>query len=166
MLLKNFFLTALIVALMSICSVGQAHVLDGAKEWNGHYYKIFEMPMNWNGAYSFCKSMGGHLATAETQAENEMLKAMAVKNSNGRGKYYWIGGYETTQNIWKWITGKTIADYFDWVDNRSSFYGSYGKHKIRMCSSQDGRWNAGVESDKYEFICEWENANDAHESNM
>lgn len=156
----------LFFAMMSICSVGHAHVLDGAIEWNGHYYKVFEMPMTWDNADTFCKSMGGHLATAETQAENEMIKNLVVKNANGRGKYYWIGGYETKQNIWKWITGKTIADYFDWVNNRASFYGHYGKHKIRMYSSANGKWDAGVASDNYEFICEWESASAAHESNM
>ena len=164
--IKKFFFATLLVAFMSIGSVSQAHVLDGAKEWNGHYYKIFQMQMTWNDAKSFCESMGGHLATAETQAENEMLKTLVVKGANGQGKYYWIGGYETNQGIWKWITGKTIADYFDWIDNRSSFSGENGKQKIRMYSSRDGKWDAGVTSWHYEFICEWENANNAHESNM
>lgn len=26
----------------------EAHILDEATEWNGHYYKIFEMEMKWN----------------------------------------------------------------------------------------------------------------------
>lgn len=165
-IIRKFFFAVFLATLMSTCSVSQAHVLDGAKEWNGHYYKIFQMQMTWNDAKSFCESMGGHLATAETQAENEMLKTLVVKGANGQGKYYWIGGYETKQGIWKWITGKTIADYFDWVEYRSSFYGSYGEHKIRMYSSKDGKWDAGVTSSQYEFICEWESYDNAHESNM
>lgn len=58
---KKFFFATLLVALMSIGSVGQAHVLDGAKEWNGHYYKAFEFQLNWEQAKKFCESMGFHL---------------------------------------------------------------------------------------------------------
>lgn len=77
--IKTFFFITFLAAVMSIGSVGQAHVLDGATEWNGHYYKIFRMPMNWGRANAFCKSVGGHLATAETQAENEMLKKYSMR---------------------------------------------------------------------------------------
>ena len=96
MVMGKFFLAGVFAALMSICSLGQAHVLDGAKEWND--------------ADSFCKSMGGHLATAETQAENEVPKSLVLKTANGREKNYRIGGYSTKQSIWKWVTGKTISD--------------------------------------------------------
>lgn len=162
MRVKNFFLAGLIVALMSICSAGQAHVLDGAKEWNGHYYKIFEMPMNWEGANVFCKSMGGHLATAETQAENEMMKqifkAADIQNC-------WLGAKRDNQNIWRWITGKMISDYFDWAtdsepkkDARFSVF--------HMSRDYKGRWYTMVPDYEYSFMCEWESAANAHESNM
>lgn len=64
-IIRKFFFATLLVSLMSSCSVSQAHVLDGAKEWNGHYYKAFEFQLNWEQAKNFCESMGGHLATAE-----------------------------------------------------------------------------------------------------
>ena len=164
MLVKNFFLAGLIVAMMSICSVGQAHVLDGAKEWNGHYYKVFEMPMNWDGAYSFCQSMGGHLATAETQAENEMMKQLFLAKEGS--SVCWIGGKRDKQNIWRWVTGKIIADYFDWENGQPRSNLNAGGSSLCLRRSAKGKWDNLWSSDKNSFMCEWESASDAHESNM
>ena len=152
----------LFFAMMSTSSAGQAHVLDGAKEWNGHYYKVFEMPMNWEGADSFCKSIGGHLATAETSAENEMLKQIF---NDANIQNCWLGARRDNQKIWRWISGKIIADYFDWAtdsqpssdDRFSAFY---------MTRDYKGRWFTMVPSHECEFMCEWESASAAHESNM
>lgn len=160
--IKTFFLVTFLVAVMSIGSVGQAHVLDGATEWNGHYYKIFRMPMDWVRANAFCKSVGGYLATAETQAENEMMKQV-FRNANIQN--CWLGARKDNQNIWRWISGKMISDYFDWATSSepkkesrfSTFY---------MTRDYAGKWYTMVPSHECEFMCEWDSANDAHESNM
>lgn len=154
----KIFLAGLFLAIMSICSVSQAHVLDGAKEWNGHYYKIFQMQMPWEQANKFCQSMGGHLATAETQAENEMLKDLVIKQKGGE---YWIGGY-CKDNIWRWITGKTITDYFDWANSPPSG----DDRRIQMLGYREGKWDWSYNTYRKLFICEWESAANAHESNM
>ena len=38
---KNLVLTFFVSVICFISSTTEAHVLDGAKELNGHYYKIF-----------------------------------------------------------------------------------------------------------------------------
>ena len=154
----------LFFAMMSTGSVGQAHVLDGAKEWNGHYYKIFEMPMNWEGADSFCKSMGGHLATAETSAENEMMKQLFLSKEGG--SKCWIGGKRDKANVWRWISGKVIADYFDWANGQPRGNLSLGGSSLCLSRDDKGKWDNPRSSNTYPFMCEWESSSAVHESNM
>ena len=98
MWIEKMLLAGVIVAVMSICSVGQAHVLDGAKEWNGHYYKVFEFQLNWEQAKKFCESMGGHLATAENFNENSIIQELV---DVGGKKEYFLGGYKDNTEIWR-----------------------------------------------------------------
>lgn len=156
----KLFMIALFVALMSFGSVSQAHVLDGAKEWNGHYYKIFEIDLNYDNARKFCLSMGGHLATAETFNENEIIQELI---NNGGKKEYFIGGYKDNKDIWRWVTGGVITD-----TNWQSEYPKSGPC-MTMEKKAGGRWKTPFhwgESGKYPFVCEWDSAEDAHESTM
>ena len=160
--LLKIFLVGFFILLMSDASVSQAHILDGAKEWNGHYYKIFRIPMDWNKSYNFCKSVGGHLATAETYNENEMLKQIF---NDANIQHCWIGSYRDNQKIWYWITGKMIADYFDWAFDSEP---KNDKEYDVFCMTRDrkGKWYTYVKRAEFPFICEWEKAEDAHESTL
>lgn len=164
--LMKIFIVVLFICLMSFGSVTQAHILDGAKEWNGHYYKIFRMKMNWNKSYNFCKSVGGHLATAETQEENEMLKQMF---NEANIQHCWMGARRDNQNIWRWISGKMISDYFDWAPDQPSRGKDINGDDFSvffMTRDYKGKWYTFVERAECEFMCEWEKAEDAHESTL
>ncbi len=149
-----------LVCVMSFGSVSQAHVLDGSKEWNGHYYKIFEIDLNYDQARKFCLSMGGHLATAENFKENEIIQEII---NNGGKKEYLIGGHKDNKNIWRWVTGGVITD-----TNWQSGYPSSGPN-MSMEKKANGKWKTTFfwgESGKYPFVCEWDSADNAHESTM
>ena len=142
----------------------QAHVLDGAKEYNGHYYKVMEVSMDWKNASEFCKSMGGHLATGETREENEMLKQLFL--GNGGGLYCWIGGIRDDKRVWRWVTGKVIADYFDWTDGGPRSDAAAGGAALCLRRDAEGKWDNFWSSDNNSFICEWESGEDAHDSTL
>ena len=112
----------------------QDTVLEDAIEWQGHYYKIFPMNVNWETAKKFCESIGGHLATAETQAENEMLKQFFLKYGKDV-KAIRIGGYRDDAGIWRWVTGKIIASYFDWGNGQPR-----GERTLIFSRDIDGKW--------------------------
>ena len=165
--LMKIFIVVLFICLMSFESVTQAHVLDGAKEWNGHYYKMIAMQMRWDNADKFCKSIGGHLATAETSAENEMIKEIVNRYTESKDAKFWIGGTLTKEGIWKWVTGKTIVDYFDWANGAPEGYSVQNEQKrLLMSRSDNSKWRIGVYDWSYQFVCEWEKAEDAHESTL
>ena len=138
----------------------QSGVLKGAAEWNGHYYKIIGMPLDWEAANAFCKKMGGHLATAETAEENEKLKEIFL--DNGQIDWCWIGGVRNKNNIWQWITGKTMAEYFDWAGGKPRESLQLGGPFLSLWKSKQGQWD-NLKSGKHAFMCEWESASDAHD---
>ena len=156
-IVRNVFLVALFAAVISISSSVSAHVLDGAKEWNGHYYKVIAMTMNWKNARNFCESIGGHLATAETIEENEFIKQIFIKSA--KCDYCWIGAYRDKQ-IWRWVTGVTMSDYFDWSNGKLNYY------TLGLSRKFNGKWETDNEYYTYYFICEWEKAEDAHDSTL
>ena len=161
----RLFLVAFLTAMFSISSSVQAHVLDGAKEWNSHYYKVIQISLEWEQASKFCQSMGGHLATAETADENEFLKQIFFKNEGA--SRCWIGGTRDKQKIWRWVTGKVIADYFDWSNGEPRSDGNVGGPSLCLSRNRNViKWDNLWSSNKYIFICEWERYEDAHDSTL
>ncbi len=150
---------------LMIFSNANAHVLDESMEWNGHYYKAFEMDMKWDDAAKFCQSMGGHLATAETREENEMLKHILEKKEGGYR--YWLGGVRDKKGIWRWVTGKVFGNYFDWTNGKQRAWNSGGGDYLAMDKTSKCQWtNLKGGSNEHPFLCEWESKEAAHDSDM
>jgi len=110
------------------CTVGnypvQWRVEDGG---NGHWYQALksETPLTWSHALDRAASMGGHLATFESNGEFLAVVSPIVTNINlwvqetwWRGP--WIGAYQdhTATDFaepsggWRWITGISVAPSF------------------------------------------------------
>ncbi len=135
-----------------------SEVLHGAVEWNGHYYKIFPMLMGWENAKKFCESVGGHLAVPETHAENEMMKKLFL-DYNKEVKVIRIGGYREDNGLWKWLTDKWLANYFDWGEGQPR-----SDSTLIFSRELGGKWATRNSHNVYCFMCEWESAADAHDS--
>ena len=77
-----------------------------ASEFNGSYYKVYdEVELNWTEASEFCESLGGHLVTITSEAEQKFVESL-LQNHNKN--FYWLGAYED-QNQWIWVTGEPFA---------------------------------------------------------
>ena len=142
----------------------KSNVLKGATEWRNHYYKIFNMPLDWEMANIFCKKLGGHLATAETEEENEKIKQIFVDSE--LHDWCWIGGKRNKNNIWQWVTGKTLVEYFDWVNGTPRPGLQLGGSYLCMWKRFHGQWDNLKKNKKLPFMCEWDSDRDAHESNL
>ena len=71
-----------------------------ASEFNGSYYKVYdEVELNWTEASEFCESLGGHLVTITSEAEQKFVESL-LQNHNKN--FYWLGAYED-QNQWIWV---------------------------------------------------------------
>ena len=82
----------------------------------------------------------------------------------------WLGARRDNQNIWRWISGKIISNYFDWATSSEPKSGKdiVGNDFSIFYVTRDykGKWYTCIPNHEFEFMCEWDSANDAHESNM
>ena len=109
-------------------------IADGG---NGNEYEFYTSPtvMNWTTARNLAESMGGHLVTITSEAENNFLKTTFTPYSN-----IWIGLYQPTgpepAGGWVWVTGEpvTFTDWYSGEPNEYENYEDYGS------VSQYGKW--------------------------
>ncbi|TIH19784.1 lectin [Marinifilum sp. JC120] len=86
--------------------------------FGGSEYIIFQSNgINWSDAKLAAESVGGHLATITSVAENNFLKSTVFQ---GLDKAYWLGAYQTNDenrqnptSNWHWVTGENW-DFTDW----------------------------------------------------
>lgn len=134
------------------------------KEFNGHYYKLYNEGMIWQDAKSYCDNIGGHLATITSKNEQEFINSLLI---NGLKGCYWIGGYKY-MNQWKWVTNESF-NYTNWGPGEPNDYRGETNIMIFQCQppnamSQRGQWNDenylgkdgfyGISN--FGFICEWD----------
>ena len=120
--------------------------------FNGHIYKLFCEPRSWEDAKAYCESLGGHLATVTSAAEDFMLFSFLARSG---GKDCYLGATDAqTEGVWKWVTGERW-DYANWSyaepnggakQNWLAYYAGY----------ETGKWDDG--SGNLWFWCEWEYA--------
>lgn len=150
---------------------------EGAVEYNGHYYLVFNNSISWVYAKEYCELMGGHLATVTDADEQEVVEKVAQDCKSAEN--FWIGGYKDKKtNKWLWVDD-TPFKYTNWDDNQPDFFQqeeyyirftnddiTYGEWTAHM-----GKWNdcaneASGNNDKgnavsiqtFAFICEWDSA--------
>lgn len=138
---------------------------DDTVEYNGHYYKVFDIGDFCISAQSYCESAGGYLCTITSQEEQNFV--LSLLSDSGKN-VYWLGGTKTA-NQWGWITGEDFS-YTNWGPNEpNNMEGSenylqfYAKdYRQKIAGDWNDASNVGAEyaSDFYSvsntgFICEW-----------
>ena len=84
-----------------------------AHEYNGHYYVLTSGPMDWTQAESEAKSLGGHLVTVNSQAENDFLQQVYFSGPE-RDTGYWLGFNDVdAEGVWVWASGEQVT-YTNW----------------------------------------------------
>lgn len=135
---------------------------DTAVKFNGHYYQAYDTSMTWYEAKAYCETLGGHLVTITSEAENNFVFDLIVDNSRN---YYWIGATdEKIEGQWEWITGETFqySNTSDcWADNAAEREDHAAILRLNL-SGNAGEWNDFTGSCAYDstrqfgFVCEWE----------
>ncbi len=117
--------------------------------FQGHEYALFRQYYTWQQAVDFCNSLGGHLATITSQAENDIVQSVI-----SGGNSAWIGGTDRNlEGVWEWVTGEDFS-YTNWdygqpddADGWEEYLEIYG---------WNGYWNDLPEDINRYFVCEWE----------
>ncbi len=136
-------------------------------KYAGHRYQLFMTPMSWNEAKTYCESLGGHLVTITSEAEQTVIYNYIM--GFGIDADIWIGITDSaSEGDWShWITGETVT-YTNWGsgepddDNgRGQDYGiiSTGYRSDTDYSIEPGQWDDldnGDDTASGYFICEWD----------
>lgn len=79
--------------------------------YGGHFYQVYDYNMSWTEAKALCESLGGHLVTITSQAEQNQILALAQQCDMGQ---YYIGVSDAEkEGDWKWVTGEAFS-YKNW----------------------------------------------------
>ena len=131
-----------------------------AVEFQGRRYRLFNDEITWHAAAKKCREMGGRLAEAHSQAENEFLTKL-VRGNGSDG--VWLGATdEDQQDEWVWSDGTPLS-YKNWAAGQPNNFG--GAEHYLMLAARDGTggWvdqpnisGLGFPKDwKTGFVCEW-----------
>ena len=126
--------------------------LENCIRYQGHFYKIVDGNLTWDGAKLACENYGGHLATITSQEEQELIQSLNTDN-----KRLWIGGYQDADGNWRWVTDEPW-DYTNWGDgepNNSSNVVA-GESCVALWPES---WNDLANENVYEqegYVFEWD----------
>lgn len=92
--------------------------------YNGHTYTLVTTPKTWLQAKSYAESLGGYLAIAFSQEENNRILTEALKylgsassaQDGGGARYVWLGASDLeNEGTWKWVDGTRVsAGFSNW----------------------------------------------------
>jgi hypothetical protein len=112
--------------------------------YNGHWYQRFDTTMTWHEAKTHCENLDGHLATINSQAEDEFVyNNLAAFSPHEK---VWIGATDETQEgAWEWVTSE-VWNFTNWAENEPNNC-SDGEHYLMYYTPNDPRGRAGFWND-------------------
>ena len=100
---------------------------------NGHIYHLLKYESSWIQAEAFAKSLGGHLASIEDQAEDLWV----YNNLTNGGHYkldYWVGLNDVkTEGNFEWSSGEPVT-YVNWGPGEPNNYLGFGPEGEDFCA--------------------------------
>lgn len=134
--------------------------------WQNHRYKVFDEGKTWEDAEEYCESIGGHLVTITSEAEQMFIENLLL---GAKKNLYWLGYTDAKEEgKWKWITGE-ITSYQNWhpgEPNQETDSEDYCEIYAKQRSSDTplGTWNDNRNDnhisfytiENHGFICEWD----------
>lgn len=127
---------------------GETNIPPEAVYFNGNAYVLYSAQnCTWEQAEAYCESMGGHLATVNSEEEQKFLLGW-------KGYTYYLGGYKDSGGTWRWVTGEP------WTYKDRFFYEISISYTTCIVQSKDGEWlgDFGTGDNIDGFLCEWETA--------
>ncbi len=125
--------------------------------YNGHHYQVVGERMNQSNAQKHAQSLGAHLATINSQAEQDwMNRVLPPFLKQVPQSMATIGGLRE-KGVWKWLTGEPF-EFTRWED--ASVSASEPEKtfalKITARSSDKAEWGLGPDYAIRAFLLEWD----------
>ncbi|MDO5422130.1 MAG: C-type lectin domain-containing protein [Eubacteriales bacterium] len=124
-----------------------------ALEWNGHKYAMYygneEGLATWQEARDFCESLGGHLATITSAAENSAIYNFVNNYWKEEMLFFGFSDWQE-EGVWVWENGEE-SDYTNWASGEPNDQNGQDYAQIYW----EGTWDDDDFSYS-KFICEWD----------
>jgi len=140
-------------------------VSDGG---NGHWYQVCERPGTFWQKEGWAESVGGHLATIQSQAENHMVKDLVTSlNWSPDPCNATLGGYQDRgspsysepEGGWRWVTGEPFS-FTEWAGGEPNNNFGVGEDFLEYWHFNCGYgWNDGGDPSatmNSKFVVEWD----------
>jgi len=116
-----------LMAIGAAAAVSAGASAQDAVQWrvevggNGHWYSVLPESVLWSIAKQQCESVGGHLATLTSEAENIFAAALVGPQTG------WIGAFQPPDTCepgcgWAWVTGEPWV-YQSWAPPAPNEFG-------------------------------------------
>jgi hypothetical protein len=117
---------------------------------NRHYYDAVRLLTNWHSAKALAESqchlgLPGHLATINSQAENDFITANFPEVLGTQTVEYWIGAFQPADSPepggnWQWVTGEAFG-FPHWAGGEPNNAGGNEDAAHFYAGDGTGRWN-------------------------
>jgi hypothetical protein len=118
------------------------------KDWTlfeGSFYRFDSTKRSFDDSRSFCKSIGGDLASIHSSAVNNFILGLVGAS------HPWIGGYDASgDNVFEWADG-TAWDYTQWYPDEPN---SVFERCAMFLGAADGNWNDSTCSHPFPAVCQ------------
>ena len=121
--------------------------------WNNHRYQVLNDALTWEQAKSRCESLGGHLVTITSQAEQSKIEEL-LSSSQLSHNSYWIGAKADERGFYHWVTDEVFErQYANFANGQPDGSGDY-----LLIDAQSRKWDdvANNTSITHGFICEFD----------
>ena len=124
------------------------------KTFGSNTYMLFDKNTTWTEAKQHCEMLGGHLATINSDAENQFIKDFL---QSGSRKWYYLGA-QKVNNVWKWVDGKNYSN-ITWNASASRWTGTHLMmyKEERDCVGLNNAYFPISDIKKIGYVCEIEN---------
>lgn len=127
--------------------------------YNGHHYQVVGERMNLPNAQKHAQSLGAHLATINSQAEQSWMNRTLPPFLKQVSQSMATTGGLREKGVWKWLTGEPF-EFTRWEDASASASEPEKTFalKITARSNDKAEWGLGPDTAIRAFILEWDGA--------
>ena len=156
---KKACLAAAVWMGLTAAALASPQIPPDAIEFEGHSYYVYtDKADTWEQAEEYCKSLGGHLASINSDRENQMV--YDIMRAFGQSNAYFGLTDAGHEGDWRWANGAPLS-YTNWAPGEPN--NEYGREHYAMFWQgkpayqwNDAEFNRGKFQGMNAFICEWD----------
>jgi len=166
MLKKRMIKKSLVVWILSLSLITNGHTDKPVylkESFNGHVYELVPTPLPWHVAKRRAEDAGGYLVVITSKEENDFVKGLIEKSTNGEFCSTWIGFTdEENEGDWKWVNGEKATFNF-WFSSQPDNWGGW-ENAAHFVKNENGiHWNDNSSGCRFVYIIEYNQSSDTED---